>query len=75
MRRIRAGLFGFLVVTLGCAADQSILSDHRPVTTPAPIDVQAEIRDARFFLAYPDETVAPDSGLQPRTGRRAASSL
>lgn len=61
----RHGCCLLLFSTFGCAGVGN-LSDQRPPTTPAPADVQAEIRDARYFLPYPDRTLGPDTGAFPR---------
>lgn len=58
----------------GCAAEPDILSDHRPPANPAPTDVQAEMRDARFFLPIPDPTIGPSAEMQPQMRRQSAAS-
>lgn len=67
MHRILPGLM--LGTVSGCAGLMDRIEDRRPPTTPAPVNAQAEMRDARFFLAYPDDTVAPHSGMQPSRSR------
>lgn len=75
MRWKRAGISLSLGLLSGCAGGFSEFSDRRPVTTPAPIDVQQEIRDARYFLPLPDESVMPPTGFTPRQTTASASSL
>ena len=74
MRRIRMGLLCLAAGLTGCASGQSSIRDSRPPTTPAPVDVQAEIRDARFFLAYPDQSIGPDPGIRPKQAVRSNGS-
>ncbi|MFO0949474.1 MAG: hypothetical protein U1D30_26770 [Planctomycetota bacterium] len=66
MRWNRGVKWYWLVLATGCSSSPMEFSDRRPPTTPAPIDVQQEIRDARYFLAYPDETIGPQTGMLPR---------
>lgn len=58
----------------GCAGGQWSLPRDRPPANPEPRTVQEEIRDARYFLAYPDESAGPSAGLQPRDAGRPPSS-
>lgn len=39
---------------------------NRPPVTPAPETATEEIRDARSFLALPDDSMVPASGFTPR---------
>lgn len=75
MRWKRAGGYLLLLGTIGCSADRVNLSDKRPPATPVPPDVQTEIRDARFFLPYPDDRTAPETGFTPRNNVKAPSSF
>lgn len=75
MRGIRWGIFGVLALSLGCRGGLSEFSDRRPPTTPAPVDVQQEIRDARYFLPLPDESTMPRTGFQSRQTDTYPSSL
>ena len=77
MRWKRAGCTVWLVAMAGCTADRMSLpdlSDRRPPPTPAPANVQEEIRDARFFLPLPDEPIGPATGFQPRNSKHVLSS-
>lgn len=66
-----------MVMAVGCAGnrpDLPSLSDKRPPTNPAPKDVQQEMRDARFFLPLPDESIGPPTSLYTRPYGRPLSS-
>ncbi|MBX9654349.1 hypothetical protein K2Y11_12110 [bacterium] len=66
----RNGILGMvlpLVLVVGCAPKPLFVGPSRPAIAPAPTTAQEEKRDARFFLAYPDESVGPSSGLAPDT--------
>lgn len=52
------------MLAAGCST--GLTWNDRPPTTPAPADVQAEIRDARYFLPLPDRALGPESGMFPR---------
>lgn len=52
----------------GCSSE--LVTDRRPPVNPAPRDVRDEIRDARLFLALPDDTVGPAINGLPRVGDR-----
>lgn len=71
---VRRWLLGLVLASAGCGNLQRILTDKRPPTNPAPIDVQAELRDARFFLPLPDRTIGPLPAFNPRIGGAAPSS-
>jgi|SoiMethySBSTD1v2_1073268.scaffolds.fasta_scaffold3180400_1 hypothetical protein len=72
MRGVRPlHVFG-LLMTAGCSTFQGF-PDRRPPTLPSPIDVQQEIRDARYFLALPDESFLPAAAFRPGIGSRATS--
>ena len=49
-------------------------ADVRPYALPAPGDVQQEIRDARYFLAYPLEDFMPGNAFRPGMGSRTTNS-
>lgn len=50
----------------GCFFQQPMyVGRSRPAIAPAPVDVQEEIRDARYFLPLPDESLKPSSGFEP----------
>jgi hypothetical protein len=57
-----------LVIGLtGCAGVEPLfVGNSRPAIYPRPADVQEEKRDARFFLAYPDESIGPPLDMLPR---------
>lgn len=75
MRWMRTGFVGWVGVMLGCASAPMTSFDDRPLPNPAPIDVQEEIRDARFFLPLPDEPIGPPTGFVPRDARHTPASL
>ncbi|MGL4463919.1 MAG: hypothetical protein ACRC1K_17330 [Planctomycetia bacterium] len=58
----------------GCAIPPGEVIQNRPAVYPPPNDVQAEIRDARYFLAFPDEALGPETGFMPKDSERSASS-
>jgi hypothetical protein len=60
---------GGILLLAGC----QLLQDHRPPTYPAPIDIEQEKRDARFFLAYPTESFLPAAAFRPGIGSAVAS--
>jgi hypothetical protein len=68
-------MFFGLGLSCGCVGGFSEFSDQRPPTTPQPVDVQQEIRDARYFLPLPDESVMPPTGFTPRLTNDYPSSL
>lgn len=70
----RIGTLVLAFVLAGCQGDRVNLSDPRPLTMPAPGNVQAEIRDARFFLPLPDRSIGPMPVFDPRQGVSAPSS-
>lgn len=76
MARQMVGKLVFIPMLLaGCSVfDRYDFSDRRPPIRPAPADVQSEIRDARFFLPYPDESIGPSAELHPSSARYARSS-
>ena len=58
---------------LAAGCETGLLRDDRPSTIPAPIDVRQEKRDARYFLALPDESYLPAMGFRPGIGSGVAS--
>jgi hypothetical protein len=74
MRRNSLGFIGLLCSAVGCQGQLWQLSDHRPPADPLPKDVQAEIRDARYFTSIPDETIGPPTSLVARQGVRTRES-
>ena len=57
----------------GCSLFQEN-ADVRPYPLPAPGDVQQEIRDARYFLAYPLEDYLPGNAFRPGLGAKTTTS-
>ena len=49
-------------------------ADVRPYPLVAPGDVQQETRDARYFLAYPQEDFLPGHAFRPGLGSKATTS-
>lgn len=72
MRWMRAGQMGLLVWATGCANDRLNWTDPRPAANPGPTGTKAELRDARFFLPLPDDTIGPRTGMEPPNSRRSA---
>lgn len=66
---MKASSFGWLVLSAacGCSGGPYWMTDRRPVSNPPPKDVQAEIRDARYFLPIPDARFTPQTGLEMPT--------
>ncbi|MBY0585835.1 hypothetical protein K2X85_01600 [bacterium] len=73
MRRI--SIWGWTAILVTLAGCQSIglspgspvyTGNSRPAIYPPPSSAQEEKRDARFFLAYPDESVMPHVDMLPR---------
>jgi hypothetical protein len=76
MRRI--GIWGWtasLITLAGCESlginpgSPVYTGNSRPAIYPPPITAQEEKRDARFFLAYPDESVMPTVDMLPREAK------
>ncbi len=70
-RRIAWGA-ALAAAAAGCE-QQGLFRDNRPPTLPAPVDVRQEQRDARYFLALPDESFLPAAGFRPGMGSGVAS--
>jgi hypothetical protein len=68
MRAMRAWPILLAGWVAGCASTVPALSERRPAPLPSPDDVQQEIRDARYFLAYPLEDFLPGHGFRPGIG-------
>jgi hypothetical protein len=73
---MRRNVLGWTVCLLcfGCAGQSDFLVDRRPPTVPAPTDVQDEMRDARFFLPHPDQTIGPPTETLPQLRRPSLAS-
>ena len=63
----RAAILAAAWAAAGCE-QQGLFRDQRPPTLPAPVDVRQEQRDARYFLALPDESFLPAAGFRPGIG-------
>ena len=73
MRAIRRATIALAVFAAGCGLFREN-ADVRPYPLPAPGDVQQEIRDARYFLAYPSEDFLPGHAFRPGLGSRTTTS-
>jgi hypothetical protein len=74
MRAARLATIAWLAAAVcGCSLFREN-ADVRPYALPAPGDVQQEIRDARYFLAYPLEDFLPGNAFRPGLGSRTTTS-
>lgn len=74
MRAARlATIAGLAAAACGCSLFQEN-ADVRPYPLVAPDDVQQEIRDARYFLAYPLEDFMPANAFRPGLGSKTTTS-
>jgi hypothetical protein len=73
MRATRRAMVALAALTAGCGLFREN-ADVRPYPLTSPSDVQQEIRDARYFLAYPSEDFLPGHAFRPGLGSRTTTS-